>query len=289
MYLYADYGMNWFSAYNWCKKEGEYQGRPLRLPTKEEALSIDMQNRISSLWDSYNAIWTSTDANGLGENVNGCSKYTIDTGGSVGTAGSMDSKRVLCVSENYTPRVCPSGSVPYENQCENGVASTVASNLSNAPCYVCSKIYGCPGGCPSGQYCKVTDYSINGDCNSTNANYWTVNSGQCTALGTVRSRSINGTGMVYYSNTRFTWWDASNWCEAQGKRLLTYDEASSNLNNLYSLWAGTYWYAWTSTSSPANLGNGSCAAYVAQLYYMRMDDGKRSNGDYMYFALCVDK
>ena len=217
--------------------------------------------------------------------------------------------------EEPEPDLCENVMCPEGTNCSNGrclcptgqeVCGTICC-LANQMCS--SDVGGCvdvTGACATNADCKDADGNVDKtkyckisarDCYGGGAR------GTCTALGGQSKANIKGLGMVYRSNSTMTWWSAKNWCEAQGKRLISYSDlqcdhlsdrgygycckdsgsCSSNITTqsaimqaLRSKWDSGY--VWTDTSYS------SCYAFRVGLYdgYVSYTD-RYGNG---YYALC---
>ena len=136
--------------------------------------------------------------------------------------------------------------------------------------------------CAQGEYCKVTSYKTQGECNETNASYYSGVKGKCTAIAAtdVKTAEIEGLGTITYSNGTMNWWSAKTWCEALGLHLIdrttmtTYFDAISTASGKSHGWTGaTYGSAvgdFTCRVRRANFGNGT------------MDTSGRSGSPYAF-------
>ena len=207
--------------------------------------------------------------------------------------------------------VCGQTCCPENQMCSSDVGGCVdvsGNCATNADCKDAD------GNVDKTKYCKISARYAGSSVTSCFKNY----SGTCTAIGSKSEATIEGLGTVYRSSSRMTWWSARNWCEAQGKRLISADalgcysntdgttphsslgtgtargyccaqgqascgstlsKQSAIMQALRREWSGRSDYVWTNTSYD------SCFVFGVDL-----DDGEVGSGYYsryyVNFALC---
>ena len=113
--------------------------------------------------------------------------------------------------------LCPTGQeVCGQKCCEEG--QMCSSDWDGGQCVDVS------GNCATNADCKDADGNVDKTkyCKITAGNCYGANArGTCEKLGGKSEATIEGLGTVYRSNSTMTWWSAKNWCEAQGKRLIS--------------------------------------------------------------------
>ena len=178
-----------------------------------------------------------------------------------------------CTTNDECPMGCCSNGICVAPVCEspgkwqpgppNGAYNCFDSSY-NAVGFSCSpeKFKGCTnnGQCDKGEYCAIIPESLD------KAN---IATGNCTSLGTINTVSDKtGNAAVYngwvYSDTDMNWWSATNWCKAQGKRLVSLsdlgitgvDEDSSprytgtvDWDALSEAFGNIDWWIWTNDST----------------------------------------
>lgn len=99
--------------------------------------------------------------------------------------------------------------------------------------------------CHSGEFCNLV---------STEDDYNKPDTGTCTAIGEINTYTyINGTNKTFtVSLNRLTWWGAENWCQAQGKSLVSY----ITLHNLFECERNTWSCKWDKFYDEANWQDG---------------------------------
>ena len=117
--------------------------------------------------------------------------------------------------------------------------------------------------CAQGEYCKVTSYTEQGECNTTNASYFKNVKGACTAIdpSDIKRAEIEGLGKVTYSDKTMNWWSAKTWCEALGLRLIDREKMATYFDALYA--ESGKRYIWTITTVGSAVGDYTCRAYNA--------------------------
>ena len=150
-------------------------------------------------------------------------KNTLDGEGATGGGEEPEPSDPACDGVD-----CPAGT-----SCSNGIClCPTGQEVCGQTCcpenQMCSSdVGGCvdvTGECTTNADCKDADGNVDktkyckisaSDCYGGGAR------GTCTALGGQSEATIEGLGTVYKSNDYMTWWSARNWCEAQGKRLIS--------------------------------------------------------------------
>ena len=134
---------------------------------------------------------------------------------------------------------CDGVECPEETSCSNGIClCPTGQEVCGKKCceegQMCSSdVRGCvdvSGACANNSDCETNAACKGGKCYCKISVSYTPSSscfkdytGTCTAIGSKREATIAGLGTVYRSNGFMTWWSAKNWCEAQGKRLISAD------------------------------------------------------------------
>ena len=136
--------------------------------------------------------------------------------------------------------------------------------------------------CPSDQYCRVSTYTTSGECNQTNAAYYSGVKGKCTAIAAtdVKTAEIEGLGTVTYSNGAMNWWSAKTWCEALGLHLIDRTTMTTYFDALSA--ASGKNYGWTITTWGSAQGDFTCLAYYAYFVNGYMYNANRSNSIYAF-------
>ncbi len=183
-------------------------------------------------------------------------------------------KKAPCCSNNAcVVNTCPEGSEWYQYGPDDYGCKDINNTITSGTCS--STIKGC---------------SSNSDCDTPNefcsvdTNNWSCSGplgiGQCTPVGIVNTVSgKTGNAAQYngyiYSSIKMNWWSANNWCEAQGKRLVSlsdlgiiggYEDGWCTLNTcqgadwdaLYDAFGHEYW--WTTERRD----NDSCEVFYIE-------------------------
>ena len=117
--------------------------------------------------------------------------------------------------------------------------------------------------CAQGEYCRVSTYTTSGECNQTNAAYYSNVKGICTPIkaSDVQTAEIEGLGTVTYSNGSMNWWRAKTWCEALGLHLIDRTTMTTYFDALSA--ASGKSHGWTMTTWGSAQGDFTCRAYDA--------------------------
>ena len=149
---------------------------------------------------------------------------------------------------------------------------------------ICSpeKIKGCTNNsqCDAGEYCAITAAD---SCTS-------ITGGACTPLGTVNTVSgKTGNAATYngitYNNGYINWWRATNWCKAQGKRLVSLSDlgitrpsgSSCSGNECVGADWDTLKEAFGSSNYWTNDSYSSCLAFFVSSKYQGVLSDDRNN------------
>ena len=230
-----------------------------------------------------------------------------------------------CISKCVLGEYCGKGSSSSDYACVGVPTCTTNDDCSTGCCSNGACVVPCesPGtwqpGPPSGDYgCFDDDYNVVGTCSpetskgcSSNSQCDTgeyckiestsctsITTGTCTSLGTVNTVSgKTGNAATYngwvYSYNGMTWWNATNWCKAQGKRLVSLSDLgiTGGYESGYcanSACAGADWTAlkeaFGSSGYWTNDSYDSCAAFFVSTNSPIVNNGSR--GYFNLVALC---
>ena len=239
-------------------------------------------------------------------------KNTLDGEGATGGGEEPEPSDPACEGVD-----CPEGTSCSNGRCLCSTGEEVCGTTCCPEGKMCSSdVGGCvdvTGECATNADCKDADGNVDKTkyCRITASDCYGANAtGTCTAIGSKSVATIEGLGTVYRSIFGMTWWSAKNWCEAQGKRLISADhlgcyrsdgttphsgtsrgyccaagQASCSSNKtkqsaimqaLRSEWSSGY--VWTNTSYS------SCTAFSVELGIGYV--GTNARNYYAYYALC---
>lgn len=151
------------------------------------------------------------------------------------------------------------------------------------------------GQCDTGEYCHI---NANNMCSE-------ISTGTCTSLGTVHTVSgKTGTaalynGMIYTTDMvdgGMTWWSATNWCKAQGKRLVSLSDLGITRPDSFSC-SGSECIGANRDALIEAFGNGDldfwtndhfgpCYAFCVNFYSESVYSDETNSYFYYYFPLC---
>ena len=227
-------------------------------------------------------------------------KNTLDGEGATGGGEEPDP------CENVT---CPAGT-----SCSNGIClCPTGQEVCGQKCclegQMClSDVVGCVGVDVTGECATNADCTEpNTYCGISAYNCYGVGArGRCTALGSKSEATIEGLGTVYKSNDYMTWWSARNWCEAQGKRLISVSDlqcdhfegtygycckdsgsCSSNITTQSAIMQGLR-NTWSSGSVWTNTSPNPCSAFYVNLKHGLVPNTNR-HADTSAITLCVSR
>ena len=142
--------------------------------------------------------------------------------------------------------------------CLNPSITTSTKCLTNADC----------GGVGSGYYCDYSTYNADTYCtedaptamgcagvSATNC----AKAGKCTKIGIATRINVTGLGQLIAGPAGY-WWDAKNWCEAQGKHLIPIEDFAVYRANGNLVVAGS-----TSTTPACTYGK-TCSSWNSSPY-----------------------
>ena len=213
------------------------------------------------------------------------SNADCDAGCQTCTDGKCISKCALgeyCVQgSSYLDYACASLACNTNDDCSTGCCSNeVCISVSAETCQSSETPKGCTNNsqCDTGEYCVITSNS----CSS-------ISSGICTPLRTVYTVSgKTGNAATYngwmYSDNKMTWWSATNWCKAQGKRLVSLSDLgiTGGYPCIESDCIGADWTAlkeaFKSNNYWTNDSSSSCVAFFVEtsLQDVNSDDRNRT-------------